>query len=1414
MKIATLICALISSTYLLAQMNSRNYRIHVSETPLNLQSTLKTDYNDVKSDNNEFEGKHYVLLQFAEIPTIETKKGLSEAGIELLHYVPNYAWLAKADTSLTIQDFESFNTIHIISIRSEWKMSPALKSGTIPVYAGDISLAEVNVIFMEQPENTNFRDVLSKYSVDIISFNEKQNQVQIKASVDELKNLAEHPLVQYIEFIEPDTEYEGIKEESERIISPYISDNAGKGYYFNGANVRIAVDEGGIFDTLENPNLRNRIVRTFENGTTVGGHKTSVGIRMAKAGNIDPTQQGTAFGADLYSGGISTAVATSNGIVIVNRSYGWGCPGNGETYNSGSAGYDFDIRTNPTFMITHSAGNAGSSDCYAGSPGWGNITGMPKMAKNIFNVGSSGDNGNLTGFSSRGPAKDGRILPHIVAPGPGGTSHASPNLAGVFAQLNHAYRFHYNNAIPHSGLLKAIIMNSADDMQNPGPDFQTGFGHVNARRAYEVIRAGNFQTASVSQGASNQHSISVPANTKELKVMVYWVDWEAAAGISTRSLVNDLDITLEDPTATSFQPWVLNPTFDPVLLDLPAVRATDTLNNNEQITIDNPIPGTYQLTVNGTMVPQGPQTYFMTYEFVEDEIVVTFPHGGEQFVPNETERIRWDACDSNLVFDISYSPDDGVTWNTIATGVNADSRFYDWTVPQDMTNEARIRVERGGTSGQSDTTFTISAQPENLTLIWSCSDSSLFVWDELPNADSYIVYRIVGDYMTQVATTSSTSIVLNGLSLSDSEYISIAAVQNGITSRRVVAIERAPADLNCNSNDVGAIEILSPGTLNIPDCMTNSGTEIKIQVQNWGVNAVDSIPVAYRINNGVVVTDTILANLQTGDNIDFSFNTGPTFVAGNNLLEVWTAYPGDGIFNNDSVSINIDVYSSTTLGPNLTQNFDNFTNCSTAWDCELVMCGLQEGWYNIPNGSGDDIDWRTHSGATGSVNTGPSSDHTTGSGRYLYLEGSGPCLNSTARLHSPCIDLSSINMAQLSFWYHAYGAAIGELHVDVIADGELFEDVVPPVIGEQGDLWTQQIVDLSPFAGHQVVIVIRGSTGGNSWTSDLAIDDMNIAMGPVANYASSETQVCNNDIVTLNNSSLYGAAYAWSVQPNTFSFVGGTNSNSTNPQLSFSASGFYTVQLVASNAVGQDTLQFTDYIYVWEDQPALSSGTYCAGDSVIVHSNNIGQPVDYYLNGTIVHSGTSPSHYFANAVSGDEIYAVYDINNGCTLTSDTLIVDFITVETGITQNGLQLNAVATGVLYQWLDCGNNFASIAGETAPTFAPAANGEYAVQITDNGCTDTSACFFFSTATLSEGTLENFVYYPNPTSGMVNMVFDSDQSFIKVEILNALGQVVHTIVETATNEIAVDLPEARAVYLLRVSTESGSEMISVVKN
>ncbi len=93
------------------------------------------------------------------------------------------------------------------------------------------------------------------------------------------------------------------------------------------------------------------------------------------------------------------------------------------------------------------------------------------------------------------------------------------------------------------------------------------------------------------------------------------------------------------------------------------------------------------------------------------------------------------------------------------------------------------------------------------------------------------------------------------------------------------------------------------------------------------------------------------------------------------------------------------------------------------------------------------------------------------------------------------------------------GVERGQLHVDVISQGELFKDIQEPLIGDQGSGWNQGIINLSQFAGEVINLRFRGQTG-NGELSDLAIDDI-----VVTEMTTVETIANNNNIVVFPNPS-------------------------------------------------------------------------------------------------------------------------------------------------------------------------------------------------------------------------------------------------------------------------------------------------------
>ena len=79
------------------------------------------------------------------------------------------------------------------------------------------------------------------------------------------------------------------------------------------------------------------------------------------------------------------------------------------------------------------------------------------------------------------------------------------------------------------------------------------------------------------------------------------------------------------------------------------------------------------------------------------------------------------------------------------------------------------------------------------------------------------------------------------------------------------------------------------------------------------------------------------------------------------------------------------------------------------------------------------------------------------------------------------------------------------------------------------------------------------------------------------------------------------------------------------------------------------------------------------------------------------------------------------------------------IDVSASQNGAIITANATGVNYQWLDCDNNYAHVNGETNQSFTPGITGNYAVEITLDGCVDTSNCFLVDFTGIEELTQDN---------------------------------------------------------------------------
>jgi hypothetical protein len=107
----------------------------------------------------------------------------------------------------------------------------------------------------------------------------------------------------------------------------------------------------------------------------------------------------------------------------------------------------------------------------------------------------------------------------------------------------------------------------------------------------------------------------------------------------------------------------------------------------------------------------------------------------------------------------------------------------------------------------------------------------------------------------------------------------------------------------------------------------------------------------------------------------------------------------------------------------------------------------------------------------------------------MYIEATNN-FNLEAQLISKCYDISNLNQPELSFFYHMYGVNMGELHIDLSINGFLIQDIIPAKVGDFGNQWFNETIDLTPYKGI-VKITFRGITGA-SFRSDMAIDAVSI----------------------------------------------------------------------------------------------------------------------------------------------------------------------------------------------------------------------------------------------------------------------------------------------------------------------------------
>ena len=388
---------------------------------------------------------------------------------------------------------------------------------------------------------------------------------------------------------------------------------------------------------LSNHSYGNVIGWSLENG--------SMGVGFYWRGSYDPSNgrsydlNGTYHGRDKELDDI----VYNNPYMVVVKSAG-NSYGKGPTSNTMFPGYYYRDSDGGTWVQFSSTDVLPPDNCAAGY----DCIPMGAVAKNIITVGatekirtaSDGFDGRYTqvsdvkkaSYSRAGPRNDGAVKPDIAGVGSDilhpstssagsttynigyGTSFSAPQVTGILGLWSQIYQSLFTGKNLNAASAKNLLIHTAQEAGNVGPDVWYGWGFVDAKKGAELLVQKNqnkviFEDKDLKNAQKNEILVKTDG-AQPLKATIVWTDpsykfnyntYSAAHNNRTSKLVNDLDLRITNvQTKEVHYPWKL----DPNAPRNPATKGDNIVDNVEQVLIDQPAAGVYKIEVSnkGTLV--------------------------------------------------------------------------------------------------------------------------------------------------------------------------------------------------------------------------------------------------------------------------------------------------------------------------------------------------------------------------------------------------------------------------------------------------------------------------------------------------------------------------------------------------------------------------------------------------------------------------------------------------------------------------------------------------------------------------------------------------------------------------------------------------------------------------------------------
>jgi len=669
----------------------------------------------------------------------------------------------------------------------------------------------------------------------------------------------------------------------------------------------------------QNLDLLNKILISGLASSKIDSHATVMATIIAGNGNNGIEGKGVVEKSLIFPSDFenispdSEVILRKNNIQVQNHSYGTTIE---NFYGLEAIQYDNMVYKNPEILHVFSSGNSGlrtsSKGPYKGIKGYANLTGNFKMGKNILTVGAVNQKLEVLEISSKGPAYDGRIKPEIVAYSSTGTSNSAALVTGTASLLQQEYQI-MTSRKASAALIKAFLLNGADDIYNEGPDFETGFGNMNAYSSMKMLKNKNYIISSLSSNQSKEFPIIIPENITNLKIMLAWTDIPA----STKDIIalkNDLDLKLTYGSQT-FLPWILTNNKNLKFIQQPANKGIDKLNTIEQVTIKNPIAGNYKIVVSSGGL-SSEKTFFNityswgllnTFEWNYPLKNNNFPYSGEGF-----GFFRWKsniASKSNGILEIRFP--DTKEWKVINSKVNLKKGYYQWKPPNDIEGQAIVRMRIGDKIFTNDL-FTIST-PTDITCNLNCDEIVQFSWTRKKNIQFYNIYKLENDKLSFLRQEQKNVFTFNKKEFSNLKFsvepilknnskLPRSKILNIDTEKEKCYFDLSFAEIN-KENEILIFTKLN-SILNVNSIEVLSVTKNQIISNKTNINTLDHQFLDIQPNEG---QNTYQLKVTTNDNkVFFSKKINITYISKNGTFAIFP--------NPIKKNISLNIYSNNIEG--------------------------------------------------------------------------------------------------------------------------------------------------------------------------------------------------------------------------------------------------------------------------------------------------------------------------------------------------------------------------------------------------------------------------------------------------------------------------------------------------------------------